>query len=145
MVPRFREYEVKKLRFPACCRQENTIFPPHIHRTWGPPFSPSLYLIKMEKSRGEAVYGMLGWTDDRTILTSQLTNDLERVTPFLVTVRRSYAEWALDCNCSLSVPESGILDKQKIMVRHGFDLDKPFISIEMSMPSACVREARARH
>ena len=27
----FREYEVKKLRFPACSGQENATFPPHVH------------------------------------------------------------------------------------------------------------------
>ena len=30
----FREYEVKKLRTPACSRQQNAIFPPHLHGTW---------------------------------------------------------------------------------------------------------------
>ena len=39
----FREYEVKKLRSHACSRQKNATFSPHIHGTWGPPFSPSLY------------------------------------------------------------------------------------------------------
>ena len=34
---RFREYEVKKLRSPACSRQENAIFPCHIHGTWSAP------------------------------------------------------------------------------------------------------------
>ena len=34
MLPRFCEYEVKKLRYPTCSRQENAIFSPHIHRTW---------------------------------------------------------------------------------------------------------------
>ena len=29
----FCEYEVKKLRSPACSRQENAIFPPHINGT----------------------------------------------------------------------------------------------------------------
>ena len=32
-----REYEVKKLRSPTCSRQENTIYPPHIHGTWSAP------------------------------------------------------------------------------------------------------------
>ena len=32
---RLREYEVKKLRPPACCSQENAIFAPHIHATAG--------------------------------------------------------------------------------------------------------------
>ena len=32
---RLCEYEVKKLRSSACCRQENTIFSPHIHTTEG--------------------------------------------------------------------------------------------------------------
>ena len=44
MDPRFCEFEEEKLRSPACCRQENATFSHHIHRTWGPPFSPSLYL-----------------------------------------------------------------------------------------------------
>ena len=43
MLPRFCEYEVKKLRSSACCRQENAIFSPHIHRTWYAYFSPFLY------------------------------------------------------------------------------------------------------
>ena len=30
-----REYEVKELRSPACCRQENAISSPHIHATDG--------------------------------------------------------------------------------------------------------------
>ena len=30
----FHEYEVKKLRSPACNRQDDAIFPPHIHGTW---------------------------------------------------------------------------------------------------------------
>ena len=42
MVPRFREYEVKKFRSCACSRQEYAIFYPHIHKTWEPYFSPSL-------------------------------------------------------------------------------------------------------
>ena len=33
----FREYDVKKLRSPACSRQENATFPTHIHRTWSAP------------------------------------------------------------------------------------------------------------
>ena len=41
--PRFGEYEVKKLRSPACSRQENAIFLAHIHGTWEDYFSPSLY------------------------------------------------------------------------------------------------------
>ena len=45
MDPRFGEYEVKKLRSPACSRQENAIFPLHIHGTLGPPFSASLYRV----------------------------------------------------------------------------------------------------
>ena len=32
------------MRSPACCRLENAIFPPHIHRTWPKPFSPALYI-----------------------------------------------------------------------------------------------------
>ena len=32
---RLREYEIKKLRSPACCRQENEIFSPHSHATDG--------------------------------------------------------------------------------------------------------------
>ena len=32
---RLREYEVKKLRSPACCRQENAIFSPCTHATDG--------------------------------------------------------------------------------------------------------------
>ena len=32
---RLRECRVKKLRYVACCRQENTIFSPHIHTTHG--------------------------------------------------------------------------------------------------------------
>ena len=51
MVPRFREYEVKKLCSSACCRQENASFSPHIHRTWGPPFSPSLYTTESSEGR----------------------------------------------------------------------------------------------
>ena len=43
MDPRFREYEVKKLRSPACSRQENAMFSLHIHGIWGSPFRPSLY------------------------------------------------------------------------------------------------------
>ena len=43
----FREYEVKKLRSPACSRQENAMFPPHIHGTWGSPFRPSLYYVEI--------------------------------------------------------------------------------------------------
>ena len=42
MLPRFREYEVKKLRFSACSSQENTTFSPPIHRTWEAYFGPSL-------------------------------------------------------------------------------------------------------
>ena len=34
----------EKLRSPACSRQENAIFPPHIQVTWRPPFRPSLYV-----------------------------------------------------------------------------------------------------
>ena len=30
---RFREYKPKKLRYPACNRQENAMFSPHIHGT----------------------------------------------------------------------------------------------------------------
>ena len=41
--PRLCEYEVKKLRSPACSGQENAILPPYIHKTWGPPFRPFLY------------------------------------------------------------------------------------------------------
>ena len=33
----------KKLRSPACCRQENAIFSPHVHQTWPKPFSGALY------------------------------------------------------------------------------------------------------
>ena len=40
--PRFREYEEKKLRSPACSRKENVIFSPHIHGTWGLYFSQAL-------------------------------------------------------------------------------------------------------
>ena len=32
---RLREYKVKKMRSPACCRQENAFFSPHIHTTNG--------------------------------------------------------------------------------------------------------------
>ena len=46
MDPRFCEYEVKKLRSPACSRQENAIFPPHIHTTWLKPFSGTLYVVE---------------------------------------------------------------------------------------------------
>ena len=45
MLPRFREYEVNKLRSPACSRLVNAIYSPHIHRTWEAYFSPSLYVI----------------------------------------------------------------------------------------------------
>ena len=31
------------MRSPACSRQENIKFPPHIHGAWGPPFRPSMY------------------------------------------------------------------------------------------------------
>ena len=41
--PRFGEFEVKKLRSPACTRQKNATFLPHIHGTWESYFSPSLY------------------------------------------------------------------------------------------------------
>ena len=34
---RFREYEEEKLRSPACCRQENATFSPHIHGTQSAP------------------------------------------------------------------------------------------------------------
>ena len=43
MLPRLCECEVKQLRSSACCRQENAIFSPHIHRTWEAYFSPSLF------------------------------------------------------------------------------------------------------
>ena len=33
----------EKLRLPACYRQKNATFSPHIHRTWEAYFSPSLY------------------------------------------------------------------------------------------------------
>ena len=33
------------MRFPACCRQKNATFSPHIHGTWEAYFSPSLYEI----------------------------------------------------------------------------------------------------
>ena len=33
----FREYELKKLRSPACSRQENAVYHPHIHGTWSVP------------------------------------------------------------------------------------------------------------
>ena len=42
---RFREYEVKKLRPPACSRQQNAMFPPHVHGTWSAPLSPPLYIL----------------------------------------------------------------------------------------------------
>ena len=42
---------MKKLRSPACGKQENAIFPPHIHGTWGPPFRPSLYVEKQRKRK----------------------------------------------------------------------------------------------
>ena len=29
----FREYEEEKLRFPACCRQDNATYSPHIHQS----------------------------------------------------------------------------------------------------------------
>ena len=49
----FREYEEGKLRCPACCRQENATFSPYIHRTWDPPFWPSLYyVLRSSKFRG---------------------------------------------------------------------------------------------
>ena len=38
--PRFCDFEVKNLRSPTCSRQDKAIFPPHIHRTWGPPVIP---------------------------------------------------------------------------------------------------------
>ena len=44
MLPRFCEYDVKKVRSPTCSRQEHAIFLPHILRTWEAYFSPSLYL-----------------------------------------------------------------------------------------------------
>ena len=53
MVPRFRENEVKKLRFPAYCRQENATFSPHIHRTWEPYFSPPLYVSRWRRKQRE--------------------------------------------------------------------------------------------
>ena len=34
---------MKKLCSPACSKQENATFSPHIHGTWGPPFRQSLY------------------------------------------------------------------------------------------------------
>ena len=49
MDPRFGEYEVKKLRSPACSRQENAIIPLHIHGTWDPPFSASLYSLSQQE------------------------------------------------------------------------------------------------
>ena len=36
----------EKLCSLACCKQENTIFSPHIHITRGPPFRPSLFTFK---------------------------------------------------------------------------------------------------
>ena len=39
------------MRSPACSRQDNAIFPPHIHGTWGPPFRPSLYAEKQRKRK----------------------------------------------------------------------------------------------
>ena len=41
--PRFRELEDKKLRFPACCRQENATIYPLILGTWGSWICRSLY------------------------------------------------------------------------------------------------------
>ena len=43
MLPRVCEYEVEKLRSPACSRQQNAIFQPCIHRTWEAYFCRSLY------------------------------------------------------------------------------------------------------
>ena len=40
---KFSEYEKNKLRSPACSSQENATFSPHLHKTWGPPYSASLY------------------------------------------------------------------------------------------------------
>ena len=46
---RLHEYEEETLRSPPCCRQENATFSPHIHRIWGPPFRPSLYIRLRER------------------------------------------------------------------------------------------------
>ena len=42
-VNEVKKYESKKLCSPACSRQENAIFSPHIHRTWEAYFCRSLY------------------------------------------------------------------------------------------------------
>ena len=45
MLPRFCEYEVKTFHSSACSRLENSIFSPHIHRTWEIYFCRSLYSL----------------------------------------------------------------------------------------------------
>ena len=46
----FREYEEEKLHFPACCRQENATFSPHIHGTHGTIKSIPVYFYRISRS-----------------------------------------------------------------------------------------------
>ena len=50
---RFREYEVKKLRSPACSRQKNTTFSPHFLRAWVLWICQSLYIVHSANSKSE--------------------------------------------------------------------------------------------
>ena len=54
----FREYEVKKLRSSACSRQENVIFPHHIHRTWSAPLKSVPLYFGLRGERGGETKGL---------------------------------------------------------------------------------------
>ena len=58
MLPRFCENDMKKLRSPACCRQENATFSPHIHRTWEAYFcrSLSVHSIKGQGQKADIIW-----------------------------------------------------------------------------------------
>ena len=51
----FHEYEVKKLRSPACSREEIAIFPPHIHGTQSAPLSAPQYEYQMNDLSGKCL------------------------------------------------------------------------------------------
>ena len=49
------------MRSPACSRQQNAIFPPHIHRTWTEPFCRSLYIFEILRAHRKMLHSWFPW------------------------------------------------------------------------------------
>ena len=90
------------MRSSACCRQENAIFPPHIHQTWPEPFSRALYVLTPKMQNGDGADGKIlttlggGSADSEEAKVHRCRGSTTSLSAGEATVAKSHASYGRD-------------------------------------------------